>query len=290
MRNFKRFGIAGIALLASLICLPFALSTSAMADTYTNSHAIRVAAVSTHDVTLGWSAVGATVKDEVIVYDASTLQLAVHIGSEAGHSTGRTVDFGSSWQGHIMAAKVAYVVNGHNTGWSLPVEFFVTVSAGGAGSAGPAGPKGDTGAQGPSGVVASALSTLTDATSLVNTGGSFTANKTLVGHVSLKAGTYLVTLNAKAAWASGTGEFPQFFVYKGVALADFSNDLFNVGNGALAQDNASIDSYYSGTGQVTLTEDGDLDIYAFGYNANHGAGTFSLENLTVTATQLQLAS
>jgi autotransporter adhesin len=185
---------------------------------------------------------------------------------------------------------VAYVVNGRSTGWSLPVEFFVTVSGGGTGSQGPSGAKGDTGAQGPSGVVASAVNTLTDATSLVNTGGSFTANKTLVGHVSLKAGTYLVTLKAKAAWASGNGEFPQFFVYEGAALTDFSNDLFNVGSGALAQGNASIDSYYNGTGQVTLTEDGDLDIYAFGYNTDHGAGTFSLEDLTVTATQLQLAS
>jgi hypothetical protein len=290
MRNLKRFGIAGIALLASLICLPFALATSAMADTYTNSHSVHVTADSTHDVTLGWSAVGATVKDEVIVYDPSTLQKAVHTGSEAGHSTSRTVDFGTAWQGHIMAAKVAYVVNGHSTGWSLPVEFFVTVSGGGTGSTGPAGPKGDTGAQGASGVVASTLSTLTDATSLVNTGGSFSTGKVLVGHVSLKAGTYLVTLNAKAAWASGNGEFPQFFVYKGVALADFSNDLFNVGNGSLAQGNATIDSYYNGTGQVTLAEDGDLDIYAFGYNTDHGAGTFSLENMTVTATQLQLAS
>lgn len=264
--------------------------SSASADVFTESHNIHVTAVSTHSVTVSWNAVGAGVIDEVIVYDASTLQLAVHTLGQAGHSTSRTVDFGSAYEGHALSAKVAFVVNGKNTGWSIPVTFFVGVSGGAVGTQGPAGPQGNAGATGPSGVVSSVVSTLTDAVDLVGTGGSFTTGKTLVGHVSLKAGTYLVSVNAKAAWASGNGEFPQFFVYNGAAAADFSNDLFNVGSGPLAQGNATIDSYYSGTGQVTLASDGDLMVYAFGYNTDHGAGTFSLENLTVTATKITLAA
>lgn len=279
-----------LAATAAALAITSAVVSSASADVYTDSHNIHVIAVSTHSVSVNWSTVGTGIVDEVIVYDASTLQLVDHTLGQAGHSTGRTVDFGAGYEGHALSAKVAFVVNGHNTGWSLPVTFFVGVSGGASGQVGPAGPQGPVGATGASGVVSSVTSTLTDAVDLVGTGGSFSANKTLVGHVSLKAGTYLVTVNAKAAWASGNGEFPQFFVYNGAAAADFSNDLFNVGSGPLAQGNATIDSYYSGTGQVTLAEDGDLDVYAFGYNTDHGAGTFSLENLTVTATHLVLAA
>jgi hypothetical protein len=39
-----------------------------------------------------------------------------------------------------------------------------------------------------------------------------------------------------------------------------------------------------------LTQDTTLDIYAFGYDSDRGAGTYDLDDLTFTATQIQPAS
>src|SRR5229473_1396966 len=126
----------------------------------------------------------------------------------------------------------------------------------------------------------------------VATGGSFATGKTLVGTVNLKAGTYMIAVNAKATpdVSSAVEVFPQFFVYNGPAAADFSNDLFNVGSGPLASSNTSIDSYYSGTSVVTLAADATINVYAFGYNSDRSAGTYALDDLTLTAVQLQAAS
>jgi hypothetical protein len=156
------------------------------------------------------------------------------------------------------------------------------------GPAGPAGAPGKDGAPGTSGVVSAAAHDL-GAVASVATGGSFAANKTLAGTVSLKAGTYLLSVNAKATplTSSAVEVFPQFFVYNGAALADFSNDLLNVGSGPLASSNTTIDSYYSGTGVVTLKADAVLNVYAFGYDSDRGAGTYALGDLSVTAVQLQ---
>jgi hypothetical protein len=128
----------------------------------------------------------------------------------------------------------------------------------------------------------------------VPTGGPFNTNKTLVGTVDLTAGTYTVSVNAKATPnAVTTGAvFPQFFVYNGAALPTWTNDLFNVGNGSLEQFTTSplpsnlIDSYYSGSGVVTVPAAGEtLDVYAFGYDSGGGLGSYKLDDLTVTATK-----
>lgn len=162
------------------------------------------------------------------------------------------------------------------------------------GPTGPAGPAGPAGAQGPSGIVSVGTHDL-GAVASVATGGPFATNATDVGTVSLAAGTYQVTVNAKATPpAAGTGtveEFPQFFVYNGVAQVNFSNDLFNVGAGALESGtNHTIDSYYSGTDTVTLSAASTLHFYAFGYNSNTGAGTYILDDLSVTVVQLTPAA
>jgi hypothetical protein len=153
-----------------------------------------------------------------------------------------------------------------------------------------------TGPQGPSGVVSSSTTDLGGATS-VPTGGGFVANATKVGTVSLpSAGTYLISLNAKAtpnATTSGN-VFPQFFVYDQAKNSSFTGDLFNVGSGALENPTSSelpndvIDSYYSGSNQITLTSTtgATLYIYAFGYDSDTGAGSYTLDDLTVTATQI----
>jgi hypothetical protein len=123
----------------------------------------------------------------------------------------------------------------------------------------------------------------------VATGGGFVANSTPVGTVTLKAGTYLLNLNAKATpkASSAIEVFPQFFVYDQVKNASFTGDLFNVGSGPLASNNTSIDSYYSGSAVLTLAQATTLHVYAFGYDSDRSAGTYVLDDLSVTATQIK---
>lgn len=163
------------------------------------------------------------------------------------------------------------------------------------GTQGPAGPAGPAGAPGKDGASGTSGATVKDlgAVASVATGGSFAATATLVGTVNLKAGTYLVSLNAKATplMTSAVQVFPQFFVYDQAANASFTGDLFNVGAGALESGgNVNIDSYYSGSSVITLASDVTLDIYADGYDSDRGAGTYALDDLTVTAVRLQAAS
>jgi hypothetical protein len=159
------------------------------------------------------------------------------------------------------------------------------------GPAGPAGAKGATGAQGPSGVVSTNTTDLGTVAS-VPTGGGFAANATQVGTISLKAGTYLLNVNAKATpnASSAIEVFPQFFVYDQPANSSFTGDLFNVGSGPLASNNTTIDSYFSGSGEVTLTSDATLHVYAFGYDSDRSAGTYKLDDLSVTATRINAGS
>jgi hypothetical protein len=285
MRNSRKKFITKIVLGVAIVTAATAgITAVAKADSSASSHGVHVQGVTTHSVDIGWRGVGQSVPDEVIVYDASTLNLVVHTSIEAGHNTDRVVELGPDFQGRALQAKVAYVINGHNTGWSSPVTFYVQVASG---SPGPKGDKGDTGPQGPSGVVRTHVYSLLQNPLVINTGGSFLTHEQLAGEISnLHAGTYLVTANMKAAWASGNGVFPQLFVYSGTPASDFSNDLFNLGNGALAQGNASIDSYYGGTTQLVIPAHGNLKVYAFGYDTDHGAGTYTAESIQVVLTEL----
>jgi hypothetical protein len=161
------------------------------------------------------------------------------------------------------------------------------------------GQRGARGPQGPSGVVSTSdTSLVTGAAKNVATGGSFTTNKTLVGTVKLKGGTYLVDVNFVATPnAVTTGQvFPQVFVYNGAQLSNFSNDLFNVGSGALEQatqpeiNTDPINSYFSGSAEIKVPSAGEtLDVYAFGYDSDTGAGSYALNALHVTTTALNPA-
>lgn len=166
-----------------------------------------------------------------------------------------------------------------------------------AGAQGPAGPAGPAG---PSGVVSTTNTNLVTTPVSVATGGTFSTRKTLVGTVTLAAGTYLIDVNAMAAPNEvTTGDvYPSLFIYNGAQKSDFSNDLFNVGSGALETPNSAevtdgdvIDSYYSGDAEITVPAGGEtLDVYAFGYDSDAGEGSFTLNTAVVTATALQTGS
>jgi hypothetical protein len=178
-----------------------------------------------------------------------------------------------------------------------------TGTTGPQGPAGPTGPMGLTGAtgatgpqgpQGPSGVVATSVTPFPN-TGSVKTGGSFTANETAEGTITLGAGTYLVNVGFKATPnAVTTGQvFPQVFVNGPTAAT-----TFNVGSGALEQATSAevtagdtIDSYYSGSAEIVVPSGGiTLDLDAFGYDSDTGAGSYNLDSGSVTVTQLVPAS
>ena len=163
------------------------------------------------------------------------------------------------------------------------------------------GVTGPKGAPGPSGVVSTAKQQLVTALPpIIETGGSFTARKTLVGTVTLAAGAWLVDADFTATPdANDSGDvFPQLFVYDGPVNTDFTNDLFNVGAGALEHltlamvvEDDAISSYYSGESEITVPAGGEtLDVYAFGYDSDTGEGTYALNSAVITATHLQTGS
>ena len=249
---------------------------------------LHVTVASATSLAVTWHEADSSAKVRVQVYNADTLQDTWDSAYKGGIPAG-----GSAVTAIGLQPGTAYVLRADasdgsaNPGWTVGQVVYTQAS----GAAGTPGPKGDPGVQGPSGVV-SVLTKDLGAVASVPTGGRFAANKTLAGTVALKAGTYLISVNAKATpdVSSPVAVFPQFFVYNGPAAADFSNNLLNAGAGALATDSTSIDSYYSGSGVITLTADSTLNVYAFGYDSDRGAGTYALDDLTVTAVQLQPAS
>lgn len=128
----------------------------------------------------------------------------------------------------------------------------------------------------------------------VPTGGKFcpdppacSGGSVLAGHLGLPAGTWQVTLSAKVnANASTppapTATFPQFFVYTQVKNATFTGDAFNVGAGSL-DTGTNHDSYYTGSGVITLSAHTELFIYAFGYDSDNGAGSYDMSALIISA-------
>jgi hypothetical protein len=141
------------------------------------------------------------------------------------------------------------------------------------GPAGPAGPQGATGPQGPAGTSLGGHFSLSAPQSIA-AGGSFSSGQAQVGSLDLAAGTYQVQVNYKATPNEATSGqvFPLIAVYNGsFTPGDFSNNLFNVGNGGIEQASAAqvaanpIDTYESGSSLVTVPAGGEtLTFHGFG--------------------------
>jgi hypothetical protein len=119
------------------------------------------------------------------------------------------------------------------------------------------------------------------------TGGSFVTLSTLIGTTaSLPAGTYQFCVNGKAEQptaASGSVS-AQLFLYDQAKSSSFAGDLLNVS--ADTQGGTSHDAYLNGCTDATLTSAAALNLYAFGYDSDNGAGAYNLIGATVTATQI----
>lgn len=129
----------------------------------------------------------------------------------------------------------------------------------------------------------------------VNTGGSFNSRATEVGTVNLAAGSYLVTMSAKATpivQSDPTVQvFPSIHLYNQPSNPAFTGDVLDVGNGALESGAyTAADGFYSNSGVVTLTQATTMYVYAFGYDSNDGEGTYELDGVTITATPVSVAA
>lgn len=173
------------------------------------------------------------------------------------------------------------------------------------GPAGKTGPKGNTGKTGPQGiqgvpgtpgkdgksaVVWNGTTHLLQSPVTVNTGGSFLSRATLVGTATMASdGTWMVQVNAKAT-PNASGDtadiYPQIFVYTQPVDSTFAGDWFNVGSAALEPDGTNHDSYYYGADTQELNGASKLYFYAFGYDSDKGAGSYTLDSLNVTFTEL----
>jgi hypothetical protein len=246
--------------------------------------AVENGSVTTDGATFTWDKDAGATSYRIVIGNASTPTAAAAYDS-GDTLTGTSHTVSTLKAGTAYEAKISAANSAGSSEWSAFVLFYTTA------------------AQGPSGIVSTHTYTLeTDPSGdsdSVPTGGSFASGKKLVGTADLAAGTYLINVNFMAtpnAAAGGAAVFPQGFVYNGAAQPDFSNDLFNIGSGALAPYNATditdqVNSYYSGSSEITVPTGGaTLDVYAFGYDGDHGAGSYELNSATLTATALNAAS
>ena len=129
----------------------------------------------------------------------------------------------------------------------------------------------------------------------VATGGSFNARATEVGTVSLPAGSYLVTLSAKATPIvqanTSVQVFPSIHLYNQPKNPAFAGDVLDAGGTALESGTVTnADLFASNSGVVTLTATTTMVVYAFGYDSDSGEGTYQLDGVTVTATPISVAT
>jgi hypothetical protein len=259
--------------------------------------AVADGSVSTDGATFDWARDGRTASYRIVIANASTPTAGA--AADSGYTLRGTSDTVSTLAaGTAYEAKISAEDAAGASEWSRWVLFYTTAAQGGQGQR---GQRGQRGPQGPSGVTSTTTYQLesdpSGAAHSITTGGPFTSHEQLVKAVALRAGTYLLNVNFMATPNEiTTGEvFPQFFVYDGTPLASFANDLFNVGSGALAPFNSStpadqVNSYFSGSNEITVPSGGEtLDVYAFGYDGDHGSGAYELNDATLTATALNVA-
>jgi hypothetical protein len=242
----------------------------------THGKVLAVWHVTADGATFDWAKDAGATSYRVVIGNASTPMAGAAYDS-GGKLTGTSVTVSTLAPGTAYEAKISAENSAGASEWSSLVLFYTTAAEG---------------------VVSTRTYTLTPESS-VTTGGHFTANAKMIGTVPLAAGTYLLNVNFVATPNAATSGavFPQAFVYNGPVNTSFTNDLFNVGSGALEQATQAevtacdtINSYYSGTAEITVPSGGEtLDVYAFGYDADTGAGSYELNSATLTATALDVA-
>ena len=243
--------------------------------------AVKNGSVTADGATFDWAKDAGATSYRVVIGNASTPTAGAAYDS-GDKLTGTSVTVSTLAAGTAYEAKISAENSAGVSEWSSLVLFYTTA------------------AQGPSGVVSTHTYTLKSDPSgnsdIIPTGGRFATYAKMIGTATLPAGTYLINVNFMATPNAATSGavFPQGFVYDGTAKPDFSNDMYNFGSGALAPYNTStptdqVNSYYSGSSEIVVPAgDETLDVYAFGYDSDHGAGSYELNSATLTATALSV--
>jgi len=268
--------VAGGAALAVVGVGGYALAASAT-TTPAKPTGVKVTATDTGSITVTWSKVSGATSYEAQAVNASTGTGGTHDNNITG-----TSDTISGLQpGTAYDVEVDADHGSAHSGWSAPVLAYTQAS---------------------SGVVSTGSHQLVTASLgvTVNTGGSFSKRNTQVGSLQLAAGTYLLNVNATVTPdATTSGDvFPQFQVYDAQFTgSNWSDDVFNVGNGAIENPSATelsqgnlINGFLSGSTEITVPAGSEtVYFYAFGYDSDQGEGSYTLNGETVTATALQTA-
>lgn len=286
MRVFGRvFGRGSLAAGAGALALGCVLAgvTGAPAAAATDrpgvvrQFAVDNGSVTTGGATFAWARDARAASYRVLIANASTPTAPAAFDS-GYRLDGTSVTVTSLAPGTAYEARISAENSGETSRWTQWVMFYTTAA---------------------SGVVSvKTYSLVADASGdseSIPTGGSFASQAKPLGTVTLVPGTYLVNLYFTATPDATTtgGVYPEGFVYAGTTIAaDFSNDRFNIGSGALAPYNGTdaagqVSSYYSGSSVITVPAGGEtLDVYGFGYDSDHGAGSYEMNSATLTATEL----
>jgi fibronectin type III domain protein len=291
---------------SALVAVPVVLagagtaSLMGVANAATSTPSVSTPAVTeigTDSATIHWTASSGTQAD-IQVYTQGTNQEVIRETVNGSSLILKGLSAGTAYDVRASAVK-----GGKAYPWTATNLFITKAEQGPQGDPGPQGDQGPAGQQGPSGVVSTGTNQLVSSSQgdQVQTGGSFSKRSTEVGSVQLDAGTYLINVNAVATPdATTSGDvFPQLEVYQAqFSGSNWSDDLFNVGNGAIENPTATelsqgnlINGFLSASDEVTVPAGGEtLYLYAFGYDTDQGEGTYTLNSATVTATKLQTSS
>lgn len=175
-------------------------------------------------------------------------------------------------------------------------------ATGARGATGKTGPQGIQGVQGvpgkdgkdgSSGVVWNDTVNLLTAPVSVATGGGFVANSTLVGTITFAtAGYWNIQISAQTTpKASGDTSqiFPQLFLYSQPKSPDFTGDVLNMSTED-QPDGTNHNSYLNGSITVFIPDPATkYYVYAFGYDADTGAGSYTLNYVNMTYTEFKSA-
>jgi len=128
----------------------------------------------------------------------------------------------------------------------------------------------------------------------IATGGGFVANSTLVGTITFaSAGYWDIQISAQTTpKASGDTSqvFPQLFLYNQPKSSSFAGDVLNLSTED-QPDGTNHNSYLNGSITVFVPAPATkYYVYAFGYDADTGAGSYTLNYVNMTYTEFASAS
>ena len=246
--------------------------------------AVKNGSVTADGATFDWAKDAGATSYRVVIGNASTPMAGAAYDS-GGKLPGTSVTVSTLAAGTAYEAKISAENSAGVSEWSSLVLFYTTA------------------ARGPSGVISTHTYTLKSDPSgnadIIPTGGRFTTYAKMIGTVH-PAGRHVPDqrqFHGDAERGHQRRRLPAGLCLRRDRQAQTSQTICTTSAVARSRPyNAStptdqVNSYYSGSSEIVVPADGEtLDVYAFGYDSDHGAGSYELNSATLTATALNVAS